>query len=254
MNNRTWHINKSCSSVFGQGIDLGWYNHMQPQLTFADLGCANVPQKLSGITTSCWLDEIKCKLWWQRFQGPWIFQATWLLGSFFLDVWIFGGAQERHVRVEPNDAGLGSRDTLIWGGRGFFVWLPLWQMEGEILKKYTSTLVTSGKKRWDEWLVSSTSESKVEYMSPWHHVDGLYVYRYLWNSTQVTCQSMAASPQPAGSKWSQLLVWLMAGLCGELQYPCSWHVRLPGSEAGGGGKCLYHWLALAEVELEEAQV
>lgn len=53
----------------------------------------------------------------------------------------------------------------------------------------------------------------------------------------------------------ELFCWIFhAGLCGELQYPCSWHVRLPGSEAGGGGKCLYHWLTLAEVELGEAQV
>ena len=215
--------------VFGKGIDLGWFAHA----TTINI-CGPKMRKCS--TKVEWNNKIvdltKSNANYDGQDSKVLFWWRWLLGSFFLRCLIFGGAQERHVGVEPNDAGLGSRDLMIWG-LWVFLWLPLWQMEGEILKKRKSTLVTSGKKRWDEWLVSSTSESKVEYMSPWHHVDGLYVYRYLWNSTQATCQSMAASPQPAGSKWSQLVVWLMAGLCGELQYPCSWHVRLPGSEAGG---------------------
>lgn len=103
------------------------------------------------------------------------FRRPGCLAPFFVDVWIFGGAQERHVRVEPNDACLGSQIT-DFGVCVFFNGCPLCQMEGEILKKRKSTLVTSGEKRWDEWLVSSTSESKVEYMSPWHHVDGLYKF------------------------------------------------------------------------------
>jgi len=121
---------KAAKSI-GKGIDLGWFAHA----TTINI-CGPRMRKCS--TKVEWNNKIDLTKSSANYDGKdskvhGFFRRPGGLAPFFVDVWIFGGAQERHVRVEPNDACLGSQITDL----GFvgFLWLPLWQIEGEILKK-----------------------------------------------------------------------------------------------------------------------
>lgn len=144
MNNRTW-LYRSCSNVFGQGIDLGWYNHMQPQEISADLGCANVPQKLSGITKLLtWRNQMQCLAHSFRMSdsleapksGMLELSRTmlaWDPKSLIWGLWVFYGCPCDKLKVKSwkNKIYLGHvrREKVRWMAGIFHLWIQSWVHE-----------------------------------------------------------------------------------------------------------------------------